>query len=136
MAGGDFANINLLDDYVEEAASIQRPAAEREWEVERITGRRVRDSKVEYRVKWAGFSDDESTWEPIDNFTEGSLSLIDEFEVDGGIPPIVPEDAGEQIDHPAEPEEEPVAVERVDHEEAPNDPVVAEASAPDPICGI
>ncbi|CAG2117130.1 unnamed protein product [Medioppia subpectinata] len=35
--------------------------------VEAIVGKRKRAGRVEYCVKWLGFSDDENTWEPIDN---------------------------------------------------------------------
>ena len=40
---------------------------EKDWEVENIIGKRVKDGVVEYLLKWKGYSAAESTWEDEDS---------------------------------------------------------------------
>jgi hypothetical protein len=54
-------------------------AAEKDWEVEGLVGRRVDDGVVYYRVKWLDHDGDKNTWEPIKNL-KGSEMLITKFE--------------------------------------------------------
>ncbi|CAG7831108.1 unnamed protein product [Allacma fusca] len=48
-------------------ASKDASESEDIYEVEKIVRKRVSDGRVEYLIKWQGYSSSENTWEPIEN---------------------------------------------------------------------
>jgi hypothetical protein len=52
---------------------------EQEWEVEKIMGYELQGGIPKWFVKWKGYSEDESTWEPLENL-HNALEAIAEFE--------------------------------------------------------
>ncbi|KAJ9591107.1 hypothetical protein L9F63_002328 [Diploptera punctata] len=57
---------------------MELPMGDRVYAAERIMKKRVRRGRVEYFVKWKGWSQKHSTWEPEENILDGRL--IDIFE--------------------------------------------------------
>ena len=53
--------------------------SEIEYEVEKIKDKRIINGKIEYLIKWMNYTDEESTWEPIENMKNSKL-LIEEYE--------------------------------------------------------
>lgn len=71
------------------------------FEVEKLTGKRIGPGgRVEYRVKWAGYADEEATWEPAAELRRTARACVDAFNrqlrVTDGISPAGP-------DHEAQP---------------------------------
>jgi len=54
-------------------------AEQPEWEVEAILDKRLHRRKTQYLVKWLGYPESESTWEP-EQYLQNALDLIGEFE--------------------------------------------------------
>lgn len=59
-------------------AAMELPIGDRVYAAERIMKKRVRRGRVEYFVKWKGWSQKHSTWEPEENILD--RRLIDMFE--------------------------------------------------------
>ena len=49
-----------------------------EYEVEQVLDSRLKRGKLEYLVKWSGYTDDHNTWEPESNLLN-SKETINEF---------------------------------------------------------
>lgn len=60
-----------------------------EYEVESIVGRRNNDGRVEYLIKWKGYSEEENTWEPESNLNDCALEKARNYDSQ---PPVM--DAG------------------------------------------
>jgi hypothetical protein len=52
---------------------------EEEWEVEDIIGRVGKGDQAGYLVKWHGFAEEESSWEPLENLAN-CMSLVLAYE--------------------------------------------------------
>lgn len=60
-------------------ASFSNQDEDIEYEVEEIIGKKINKKGVFYKVKWEGYPESESTWEPKENLTNVK-ELIEEFE--------------------------------------------------------
>ena len=61
-------------------STTESNASEIEYEIEKITDKRINlNGKIEYKIKWLGYSDTESSWEPADQLYNAK-EAIEEYE--------------------------------------------------------
>lgn len=75
----------FLEDTIAGRKAPPRPkpvieGSQPEWEVEYIKDSRVYRNKLQYLVKWKGYPQEESTWEPYENL-EHSKKIIHDFHI-------------------------------------------------------
>jgi hypothetical protein len=82
----DFDNLYRVTDFVDDLASVTSDDGSYEegkedgdlpedfYNVERILDRRGRGTYKEYLVKWEGFSSDENSWVPMDDFADPQMT--------------------------------------------------------------
>lgn len=58
---------------------MRKSQKEKIYEVEKIVGKRVIESGLQYCVKWVGYPSYSNTWEPVENLATAS-DAIREFE--------------------------------------------------------
>ena len=85
-------HVSLLRPYSDPAVIPGRPILERpppevingmdEYEVEAILDKRIHRRKPQYLVKWKGYHESESTWEPEENL-QNSAAMIADFNRSG-----------------------------------------------------
>ena len=81
----DIINVSWLRLYKEPTAGqrISPPEpveveGQPEYEVEEVLDSRLKKGKLEYLVKWSGYTDEYNTWEPVSNL-ENSKEAIEDF---------------------------------------------------------
>ena len=48
-----------------------------EWYVEKIINKRTKKNRIEYLVKWEGYPEWESTWEPLSNLNHAKEAVAE-----------------------------------------------------------
>ena len=80
-------HVSLLRPYSDPAVIPGRPILERpplevingmdEYEVEAILDKRIHQHKPQYLVKWKGYHESKSTWEPEENLQNSAAAIAD-----------------------------------------------------------
>jgi len=70
--------LDLVYEFDQKRAAGRRYNGEPVYEVEKIIGKRMRCGETRYRVKWAGWPENECTWEPLENL-QNVLDLVYKF---------------------------------------------------------
>jgi len=55
-----------------------KPKKPKKWVIEAIVGKRERDGKIEYEIKWEGYAD--TTWEPRKTLMQDAPKLVKQFD--------------------------------------------------------
>ena len=101
VTGGDQLQDALSAEYVRGKKLVVRKHTKNVFDVERILGKRVRDGRTEYHVKWAEYDEAEATWEPADNVEVGAGEAINEFEAEQLEAAENPDDGAQEVLDPA-----------------------------------
>ena len=80
----DVINISRLRLYKEPSAGQQvtppesvKVEGQPEYEVEEVLDSRLKKGKLEYLVKWSGYTDKYNTWEPVSNLENSKKAIAD-----------------------------------------------------------
>ena len=93
------------------------PTSNKMYEVEAVVGKRKKKGRVEYLIKWKGYSEFENTWEPESNLNESALEEASAYGIDNETQ-VAKKRSLEQQSCPSE-QNKKLAVDEVDPEEAP-----------------
>ncbi|CAD8113220.1 unnamed protein product [Paramecium primaurelia] len=52
-------------------------SSQEQYMVETITNKRFKNGRVEYEIKWQGYSENEKTWKPIENQLSVMIYMLD-----------------------------------------------------------
>ena len=74
LEAAETSHVDMID------LKICAEEASQMYEIEKIVGKRVRNGRTEYCVKWKGYAMRDATWEPRANLKQDCPSLIKEFD--------------------------------------------------------